>query len=72
MLVKVDEDLPRDITRILREKGYDAARGVDQGMSGWDDSELWHVVCARTGSLSRRIRVSGTSGTSLPARMLAS
>ena len=46
MRVKVDEDLPRDITQMLRDCGVDAVRVVEQGMSGWEDSALWQVIHA--------------------------
>jgi len=32
--VTVDEDLPRQATQILKERGYDAASVVEQGMGG--------------------------------------
>ncbi len=44
MLVKVDEDLPRDAARLLRERGHDASTVLEQGMGGWKDAELWEAV----------------------------
>lgn len=42
--VKVDEDLPRAATQLLREQSYDAASVIDQNMGGWKDPPLWDVV----------------------------
>ncbi len=42
--VIVDEDLPRRAVQFLREHGYDAASVVEQGMSGWKDSQLWVAI----------------------------
>lgn len=46
MRIKVDEDLPGDAVRLLRERGYDAVSVVAQGMSGWKDRPLWEAVQA--------------------------
>lgn len=44
MQIKVDEDLPKQVANLLREKGYQAASVFEQGMSGWKDIELWRKV----------------------------
>lgn len=44
MRIKVDEDLPTQVIRILRARGHDAAGVVEQGMGGWKDLELWQAV----------------------------
>ena len=44
MKIKVDEDLPRVIVRMLRERGHDAVGVVEQGMGGWKDPALWEAV----------------------------
>ncbi len=46
MRVKVDEDLPRAVVRMLRDRGYDATGVVEQGMGGWKDPALWQAVQA--------------------------
>jgi predicted nuclease of predicted toxin-antitoxin system len=42
--VIVDEDLPRRAVLLLRERGYDAAGVVEQGMGGWKDPQLWIAI----------------------------
>ena len=42
--IKVDEDLPRAATSLLREHDYDAIRVIDQQMGGWKDPPLFTVV----------------------------
>lgn len=44
MQIKVDEDLPRQVVTLLRERGYQADSVVDQAMSGWKDAELWRRI----------------------------
>ena len=44
MQIKVDEDLPRQVVTLLREKGYQAVSVVEQGMLGWKDTELWRKI----------------------------
>jgi predicted nuclease of predicted toxin-antitoxin system len=46
MRVKIDEDLPQPVTQSLRDRGYDAASVVEQGMGGWKDSTLWQAIQA--------------------------
>ena len=46
MHIKVDEDLPVQIVRRLRARGYDASGVVEQGMGGWKDPDLWQTVQA--------------------------
>ncbi len=44
MQIKVDEDLPKQVVTLLREKGYQADSVVEQGMAGWKDAELWRKI----------------------------
>ena len=46
--VKVDEDLPTQVTGLLRGEGHYAETVVEQGMGGARarDDELWHAVQA--------------------------
>jgi predicted nuclease of predicted toxin-antitoxin system len=44
MRIKVDEDLPKAVTQILRETNYDAASVFEQGMGGWQDEAIWNAV----------------------------
>jgi predicted nuclease of predicted toxin-antitoxin system len=44
MHIKVDEDLPVQIVHRLRARGYDASGVAEQGMGGWKDPDVWHVV----------------------------
>ena len=44
MIVKVDEDLPRDAAGLLCARGYDASTVLEQGMGGWKDADLWKAV----------------------------
>jgi predicted nuclease of predicted toxin-antitoxin system len=46
MQIKVDEDLPKPMVTLLREKGYQADSVVEQGMAGWKDPEIWHQIQA--------------------------
>jgi predicted nuclease of predicted toxin-antitoxin system len=57
MQIKVDEDLPRLVVTLLREKGYVADSAVEQGMSGWKDAALWQSV-----QVERRFLVTGDKG----------
>lgn len=57
MLVKVDEDLPNAVTRILREKGHEAPSVREQGMGGWKNEALWRAVQAE-----RRFLVTADKG----------
>lgn len=43
-IVKVDEDLPRSVVSLLRERGYDASSVTEQGMGGWKDPDLWAAI----------------------------
>jgi predicted nuclease of predicted toxin-antitoxin system len=43
-LVKVDEDLPHSVVRLLLEHDYDAVSVSDQGMNGWKDPTLWKTI----------------------------
>lgn len=44
MRIKVDEDLPSVIIRMLKNNGYEADSVIDQNMGGWKDPALWQVV----------------------------
>lgn len=44
MRIKVDEDLPKPIVRMLADYGHDTTSAVAQGMGGWKDSALWQAV----------------------------
>jgi len=46
MRIKVDEDLPQAAVEMLRERGYEAANVVEQGMGGLKDPALWEAVQA--------------------------
>ena len=46
MRVKVDEDLPKAIVRLLRESAYDAESVIDEGMGGWKDPAIWQAAQA--------------------------
>lgn len=46
MRIKVDEDLPRMVVQMLRDRGYEAAGVVEQGMGGWQDPDLWQAIQA--------------------------
>jgi hypothetical protein len=59
MQIKVDEDLPRLVINLLRDKGYQADNVVEEGMSGWKDGEHW------TRSFAKNAR-SDTSGLCIP------
>jgi predicted nuclease of predicted toxin-antitoxin system len=43
-LIKVDEDLPRDIAELLGARGYDAATVYGQGWHGSPDDILWNRI----------------------------
>jgi len=57
MQIKVDEDLPRHVVTMLREKSYLADSVVEQGMSGWKDAELWQSI-----QVESRFLVTGDKG----------
>ncbi len=44
MLIKVDEDLPRQAAVYLAEKAYAAHTVRQQNMGGWKDPDLWKAV----------------------------
>lgn len=44
MLIKVDEDLPRLASEMLRQKGYEASSVIEQGMGGWKDPAVWQAI----------------------------
>ena len=43
-LVKIDEDLPRQVADLVADRGYNAATVVGQGWNGMSDDELWPRV----------------------------
>ena len=57
MHVKVDEDLPRAVTQMLQDRGYEAVSVVEQGMGGWKDPALWQAV-----QLEQRFLVTADKG----------
>lgn len=70
--VKVDEDLPRAVARILRACGYDVRSVPEQGCSGWDDDSIWSRVQAEERILftaDKRLadvrRLKGTKGSGI-------
>lgn len=44
MRIKVDEDLPNLVVKLLNDSGYSAIGVLDQNMGGWKDPELWEAV----------------------------
>jgi len=46
MRVKVDEDLPKAAVQMLRNRGYEVASVVDQGLGGLKDPPLWQAIQA--------------------------
>ncbi|GAB4455318.1 MAG: DUF5615 family PIN-like protein [Anaerolineae bacterium] len=46
MQIKVDEDLPNLITKMLNDSGYVAMGVLDQNMGGWKDPALWEAIQA--------------------------
>jgi predicted nuclease of predicted toxin-antitoxin system len=46
MLVKVDEDLPKSVATLLRERGYEAVSVIEQGLGGCKDADLWQIAQA--------------------------
>lgn len=46
LLVKLDEDLPHSLKRVVNDHGYVARTVVDQGWGGRKDAELWPDVVA--------------------------
>lgn len=48
MKIKVDEDLPKRVATLLRERGYQADTVIEQGLSGWKDANLWRKIQAES------------------------
>jgi len=46
MRIKVDEDLPKAISQILRQHGYEAISVIEQKMGGTKDPALWQAIQA--------------------------
>jgi predicted nuclease of predicted toxin-antitoxin system len=42
--VKIDEDLPKQITELFAQRGYEATTVVEQGWQGLPDEQLWPQV----------------------------
>jgi predicted nuclease of predicted toxin-antitoxin system len=42
--IKADENMPRTVLQVLRERGHDAVSVREQNMGGWKDLELWRVI----------------------------
>ena len=42
--IKVDEDVPTELTGLLREAGHDATSVNDQHLTGSPDRRVWDVV----------------------------
>ncbi len=68
MRVKVDEDLPRVVTQMLRSRGHDSISVIEQAMGGATDEALWSavqaeqrfLVTADKGFGNIRLRIPGT------------
>lgn len=57
MQIKIDEDLPRQVVALLRERGHQADSVVDQSMAGWNDADLWRNI-----QVERRFLVTADKG----------
>ncbi len=44
MLIKLDEDMPRDAGKVLLREGSDCRTVKEQGMSGWRDADVWQAI----------------------------
>ena len=44
MRIKLDENLPRSLTRLLNALGYDTLTVYDQSLQGCDDAAIWNAV----------------------------
>jgi predicted nuclease of predicted toxin-antitoxin system len=44
MHIKIDEDLPYAVLKVLESYGYNASTVYKQGMGGWKDPELWSAI----------------------------
>lgn len=42
--IKVDEDLPAEMPRLLSSAGHDAVSLIELGLSGAKDAQLWPVI----------------------------
>lgn len=42
--VKVDEDLPAEISDLVRAAGHDATTVFSQGLTGFADEQLWAKI----------------------------
>jgi hypothetical protein len=67
VLVKLDENLSNLHVSFLRERGYEADRVHDQGLSGASDEAVWSRVVAEGRFLITSISTSVTSGVSFLA-----
>ena len=41
MRIKLDENMPGQLTTILRKLGHDAETVIDEGMAGCPDRDIW-------------------------------
>lgn len=41
MKIKVDEDLPRSVIELLRQRGYDPVDVLEEGLGGQPDEDVW-------------------------------
>lgn len=44
MKIKIDENLPKSLTHIIKEQGYDVESVFTQGLSGCDDEKIWNII----------------------------
>lgn len=44
--IKVDEDLPTELTGLLRDAGHDAMSVNDQRLTGSSDQTIWDIIQA--------------------------
>ncbi len=42
--IKVDEDLPMDVAKKLKERSYGTYNVVGEKMGGWKDPQLWNAL----------------------------
>jgi predicted nuclease of predicted toxin-antitoxin system len=44
MHIKVDEDLPREVAQLLRDRRYECSTVLEQKLGGTKDPVLWHTI----------------------------
>ena len=57
MKIKIDEDLPKTVGKLVREVFPDTTSVLDEGLSGTLDPELWKVV-----QMEGRFLITGDKG----------